>query len=295
MSRRNWVLGEMAELGWITPQQAKVALATDLNVQEAPARARYRDADYFVEEVRLRAKALKSVGDQVGRGRLLHPHHARPRDADRGPHRADERHRGLRPPPRAGAAPRSTSRSTDSGRRKPAPCAGPPSGRAGSARVSSTWTAPRRGAAVRRRRRHAGGRGREMGSGRQGPAVGRPGLRRAAGGRALRPAPGAPGERRPRGRGPVERARARHGRRLQLLAVELQPGDPGGAPAGLGLQALRLRHGAGETGSPRPAASWTRPSPSAAPTARPGRPPTISAAPSAGRACAMAWSIRATR
>jgi penicillin-binding protein 1A len=68
MARRNWIIGEMDELGWITPQQAKVALATDLNVQDAPARARYRDADYFVEEVRLRAKALKSVGDQVGEG-----------------------------------------------------------------------------------------------------------------------------------------------------------------------------------------------------------------------------------
>jgi penicillin-binding protein 1A len=104
LARRNWIIGEMEELGWITPQQAKVALATDLNVQEAPARARYRDADYFVEEVRLRGQAAEELwASRWARAGYYIPHHARPRDADRRPHRADERHRDLHRAVMAGA------------------------------------------------------------------------------------------------------------------------------------------------------------------------------------------------
>lgn len=56
MDRRNWILGQMAELGTISWTQARAAMAEDLQVKLAPSRAQYKDADYFVEEVRLRAQ-----------------------------------------------------------------------------------------------------------------------------------------------------------------------------------------------------------------------------------------------
>lgn len=64
--RRNWIIGEMAELGWVTRQEAEVAIAADLKVQAEPSRARYRDADYFIEEVRQRA--ILTLGDKVNEG-----------------------------------------------------------------------------------------------------------------------------------------------------------------------------------------------------------------------------------
>ena len=48
--------------------------------------------------------------------------------------------------------------------------------------------------------------------------------------------------RRHRGDGPVHGPRLRHGRRLLLRPVGVQPRHAGAAPAGLVLQALRLRH-----------------------------------------------------
>ena len=56
IARRNWILGEMASLGWVSRQAADAAMREDLVVQTKPLRAHYRDADYFVEEVRLRAR-----------------------------------------------------------------------------------------------------------------------------------------------------------------------------------------------------------------------------------------------
>jgi penicillin-binding protein 1A len=66
MARRNWVLGQMAEQGWITKAQAQQAMAEDLVVQPGPKRAAYRDADYFVEEVRQRGMA--TLGDRLNEG-----------------------------------------------------------------------------------------------------------------------------------------------------------------------------------------------------------------------------------
>ncbi|HEX7885772.1 MAG TPA: penicillin-binding protein 1A [Phenylobacterium sp.] len=63
MARRNWVIGQMAELGWVTRAEAKAAMAEDLVVQVAPSRSQYRDADYFVEEVRRIAVDMKELGD----------------------------------------------------------------------------------------------------------------------------------------------------------------------------------------------------------------------------------------
>ncbi|MDB5458649.1 MAG: pbpY [Caulobacteraceae bacterium] len=66
LRRRNWVLGQMAGAGWITPAQAEAAAKEDLVAQAAPARAKYLDADYFVEEVRQRATV--SMGDKLTEG-----------------------------------------------------------------------------------------------------------------------------------------------------------------------------------------------------------------------------------
>jgi penicillin-binding protein 1A len=54
IARRNWILDEMVKNGWASREEAERAKATDLKVQLAPARAKYRDADFFVEEVRRR-------------------------------------------------------------------------------------------------------------------------------------------------------------------------------------------------------------------------------------------------
>jgi len=66
MGRRNLVLSQMRGLGWITPQEAQAAMAEPLTVQSAPARTQYRDADYFVEQVRL--DAIARMGRQVNEG-----------------------------------------------------------------------------------------------------------------------------------------------------------------------------------------------------------------------------------
>ncbi len=66
MARRNWVLGQMAEIGWVTRAEAEAAMKEDLKVQPGPSRAAYRDADYFVEEVRLRG--LNTMGSRLTEG-----------------------------------------------------------------------------------------------------------------------------------------------------------------------------------------------------------------------------------
>jgi penicillin-binding protein 1A len=64
MARRNWVLDQMAELGWVTRAEAAAAKQEDLVVQPAPSRSQYRDADYFVEEVRRTALTMPELGDE---------------------------------------------------------------------------------------------------------------------------------------------------------------------------------------------------------------------------------------
>ena len=66
VARRNWVLGQMAEIGWVTRAEAEAAMKEDLKVQQAPTRAKYRDADYFVEEVRRRG--LATLGGRINEG-----------------------------------------------------------------------------------------------------------------------------------------------------------------------------------------------------------------------------------
>ncbi len=57
IARRNWILGEMAQLGWVSRADAAQAMREDLVVQPKPLRAQYKDADYFLEEVRARGRA----------------------------------------------------------------------------------------------------------------------------------------------------------------------------------------------------------------------------------------------
>jgi penicillin-binding protein 1A len=66
IGRRNWVLGQMAELGWVSRADSVAAMAQDLKVQAAPTRAKYKDADYFVEEVRRRG--LATLGPRLSEG-----------------------------------------------------------------------------------------------------------------------------------------------------------------------------------------------------------------------------------
>jgi penicillin-binding protein 1A len=68
IGRRNWVLSQMAEHGWVSQAQAEAAMQEDLKVQAAPTRAKYRDADYFVEEVRRRGLATEGLGERISEG-----------------------------------------------------------------------------------------------------------------------------------------------------------------------------------------------------------------------------------
>ncbi|HEY1631899.1 MAG TPA: penicillin-binding protein 1A [Rhizomicrobium sp.] len=71
LERRNWVIGQMADNGYITRDQEKAAVAEPLVTQMRPLGIQAEDADYFVEEVRrlLESKygqnALYDTGLQV--------------------------------------------------------------------------------------------------------------------------------------------------------------------------------------------------------------------------------------
>ena len=52
LERRNWVIGQMADNGYITQDQARAAMAKPLEAQQRPLGSQAVDSDYFVEEVR---------------------------------------------------------------------------------------------------------------------------------------------------------------------------------------------------------------------------------------------------
>lgn len=58
VARRNWVLREMNESGWLSDADYAAYRAQPLVTQDAPRRAAYQDADFFVEEARRRAIGL---------------------------------------------------------------------------------------------------------------------------------------------------------------------------------------------------------------------------------------------
>jgi penicillin-binding protein 1A len=71
LERRNWVIGQMADNGYISSDEAKAATAEPLNTQTRPLGVQAVDVDYFVEEVRRQLyakygeKALYDGGLQV--------------------------------------------------------------------------------------------------------------------------------------------------------------------------------------------------------------------------------------
>ncbi len=52
IDRRNWVIGQMADNGYITQEEARAAIAEPLDARERPLGSQAVDSDYFVEEVR---------------------------------------------------------------------------------------------------------------------------------------------------------------------------------------------------------------------------------------------------
>ncbi|MFN3538150.1 MAG: penicillin-binding protein 1A, partial [Brevundimonas sp.] len=66
LDRRNWVLGAMRSNRFITEEQHQAARARPLVTQDAPRRAQYQDADFFVEEARRRA--LSMFGEDINAG-----------------------------------------------------------------------------------------------------------------------------------------------------------------------------------------------------------------------------------
>jgi len=68
--RRDWVLGRMQANGYLTRAEMTEAQALPLVTQDAPRRAQYQDADFFVEEARRQARANPDWGDQVNAGGL---------------------------------------------------------------------------------------------------------------------------------------------------------------------------------------------------------------------------------
>ncbi|WP_164511905.1 penicillin-binding protein 1A [Brevundimonas fluminis] len=61
-ARRDWVIGEMGDNGFLTDAQVAAAVARPLTTQDAPRRAQYADADFFVEEAR--RQAISRFGDR---------------------------------------------------------------------------------------------------------------------------------------------------------------------------------------------------------------------------------------
>jgi penicillin-binding protein 1A len=66
--RRDWVLGEMLQNQFLTQAAYDAAVAAPLTTREAPRRAEYQDADFFVEEARRIARANPDFGDQLNAG-----------------------------------------------------------------------------------------------------------------------------------------------------------------------------------------------------------------------------------
>ncbi len=217
----------MLQLGWASAPDGEAAHARGPIVVQPPQRASYHDADYFVEEVR--RQALAQFGDQVNQGGYYIRTTLDPRlqTAARialmdGLETYDHRH-GWR-----GAWGRVA---IEPGWEKAAMTHSPPSERQQVAcrRGRGRHRRPGKGqaGAGRLRGRHRTGR-RRLGAGREGRAERwRPGVRRACGHGRAASTTGADRQRRHGGDGPQHRPGAGDGRRLSLLAVELQPRDPG--------------------------------------------------------------------
>ena len=160
--RRDWIIDQMAEVGYITAAQAKAAKAKPLKVNIRPFGTQIYAADYFAEDVRRRlvdssartASTAAPSAPHRRRPRQRRPvgaHHARSQPAAHGAQGADRRPRGLRPREglaRAGAEDRHRRRlGRGAGRHRGS---GRPGSRGASASCSRR-SAPRRWSACARR------------------------------------------------------------------------------------------------------------------------------------------------
>ena len=290
IARRNYVLDQMRENGFITRDEAQAAKAEDLLTVQggaiASARAEMPPRDYFTDEIR--RQLSKSLGDDaLFTGGLtiratvdpeLQEVAARAlRDGLEEYDRGTRVYRGPVDAHRGAARPRRRGRLAPRARR-----------RRGAARHRGL--APGGGARDRRELGAHRHRGRRGGRGRALPAASRTsswarlrddnGRLRAVRGiddtfdvgdvilvkllegedgtrtLVLPPDPGDPG--RLHGDGHPDRAGARDAGRLLLPVERLQPRHPGAAPAGLVVQAVRLRRGARQRLLARRPSWWTR-------------------------------------
>ena len=273
MRRRNWILGQMADLGWVSRAEAEAAMAEDLKVQAAPSRAKYRDADYFVEEVRRSAPARRSGRSSTEGGYYMRTTlDPRLQTAARialmdGLETYDRRH-GWRG---AWGHVATLDRLAEGGARPARPPAERTDWRAAVV-TERRRRRPRAGRRRRRGRRALAARGRRLGAGRQGPDGRRPDLRRARRQRAASAC-----ARCRRSTAPWWRWSPTTGRVLAMVGgycfslSNFNRATQADAPAGLVVQAVRLRHRAGERLHAGQRRARRRRSRCRAPTARPGR------------------------
>ncbi len=107
--RRNWILDQMAEAGYVPADQARAAKAKPLKVNIRPFGTQIYAADYFAEEVRRRLVEMYGEDGLYGRiertggrrrwrqRRPLGPDHARPQPAEGRPPGSHRRPGRLRP------------------------------------------------------------------------------------------------------------------------------------------------------------------------------------------------------
>ena len=256
IERRNWVIDRMVDNGYVSHEDAAAAKKEPLTVNPRFGLA---------EQHRLRL--LRRGGPPRHRRAL------RRADALRGrpPRSAPPSTRRCRPWPArpsrtvscastrraAGAAPSRSSTSPAANGGWPSPSAGPgrraalapgggPRGRRRTAAHRPPAEGKRSGQVVRERETGtvtADGVKWTRRDGRKGAVGRRRRLRGAARGQAgpVPPAPGPGDLGRHRGDGPQHGPRPRHGGRLLVRPERVQPRDPGAAPAGLFVQAVRLR------------------------------------------------------
>ena len=279
--RRNWILDQMAENGFITPEEARAAKAKELKVNIRPFGTQIYAADYFAEEVRRQLVQMYGEDGLYGRpertggsgedeskvnGGLSVRTTLDPRlqkigrrvlidglvafDRGQGWRGRRQAHRHRRRLGAGAERDRDPDRSGAVAARRRA-AGGPREGhrRAASAAPRGRQAGPRAGGAGHSLRGGQVGQGcRQQGRAQGGDGRAQPRRRDLGGAQESRPAhrrlvahADPRGRRRPGRPGPAYRTRARGGRRLLVRAEPVRPRPAGQAAARLVLQAVRLR------------------------------------------------------
>ena len=117
IERRNWVLGQMYDNGYITEAELNAAQGKPLEVNPRPFGAQLFAAESFAEEVR--RELVQIYGErQADEGRAVGAHHARSQAADLCPPGAGPRPHRLRPQARLSRPGQDRFRSTATGARR---------------------------------------------------------------------------------------------------------------------------------------------------------------------------------